>query len=181
MKNQHIIYFLALAIILLISGCASPAKMENMTIPSEDWGQYKGSDNLKNNLIVDTVSGGKSTNPLWTSEISNEDYKQAMINSLADAQFLNRSSVNSDYSLSAVLIEVKQPILGASMTVTTIISYSLVENETKKEVFYKKITTPFTAKWNAAFLGVERLRLANEGSARNNIKSLIEHLQELNI
>ncbi len=181
MNFQKIKGFFILVLIALVTGCASPAKMENMTISSEEWGQFKGSVKLKNNIIVETISGGKGTNPLWTSEISNEDFKQAMMNSLADAQYLSSSSESSEYSLSAVLIEVKQPLLGASMTPTTIISYSLVDKENKEEIFYKKVTTPYTAKWNAAFLGVERLRLANEGSARNNIKSLIENLNELDI
>ena len=143
--------------------------------------RYNGSPKLKNNIVVDTVSGGKDTNPLWTSEISNVDFKQAMINSLRDAQYLSNDSDGSEYSLSAVLIEVKQPLLGASMTVTTHISYSLIENTSKKEIFYEKIESPYTAKWNDAFLGVERLRLANEGSARTNIKSLIDALNELEI
>lgn len=181
MKNQFTIYMLLLMIAIIVSGCASPAKMENMTISSEDWGQYKGSEQLKENIIVDNVSGGSGTNPLWTSEISSEDFKQALINSLADAQLLDKLSENSDYSLNAVLVEVDQPILGASMTVTTIVTYSLVNNETKEEIFYKEITAPYTAEWNDAFLGVERLRLANEGSARENIKSLIEELYDVKL
>lgn len=181
MNKKYSIFTFAIIIVALISGCAAPAKMENMTLPSNEWSQYEGSPKLKNNIDVETVSGGKGTNPLWTSEISNEDFKQALTNSLADAQLLSGASTNSNYSLSAVLIEVKQPILGASMTVTTTISYSLIDIESKEEIFYEKIVTPYTAKWNAAFLGVERLRLANEGSARNNIKSLIEHLYGLEI
>ena len=173
--------FILIVFVFIIAGCASPAKMENMTISSDEWGEYKGSNELKNNIKVDKVSGGKDTNPLWTSEISSDEFKQALINSLADTQFVDIDSPGSNFSLSAVLIEVDQPILGASMTVTTIISYSLVNNKTKEEVFYEKITAPYTAKWDDAFLGVERLRLANEGSARENIKMLIENLQSLNV
>lgn len=171
----------SITIIILVAGCASPAKMENMTLPSDQWDEYKATNELKNNIKVDKVSGGQDTNPLWTSEISSEEFKKALINSLADTQFIDIDSVNSDYSLSAVLIEVEQPILGANLTVTTVISYSLVDNNTKKEIFYKKITAPYTAKWNDAYLGVERLRLANEGSARENIKKLINELQSINI
>ena len=62
------------------------------------------------------------------------------------------------------------------MTVTTSVYYDLIKRSSKKSVWTQTVTRSYTAQGSDAFLGVERLRLANEGSARANIQGLIEEL-----
>ena len=67
------------------------------------------------------------------------------------------------------------------MTVTASINYVLTERASGKTVYTKTITLPYTAKFSDAFAGYERLRLANEGAARENIKQLIDELIALKL
>ena len=52
-------------------GCASGAKMENMVFHG-DQKEYSGE--IQENMGLGEVSGGKKTNPAWTSEIDNEAF-----------------------------------------------------------------------------------------------------------
>lgn len=152
-----------------------------MTIPSEEVIQYSRDTPLKNNITVDNVTGGQDTNPLWTSEIGNSEFRQALEQSLASANLLSSEGNNADYRLSAIMISVSQPIMGLSMTVTTTIQYVLIDITNDKELLIETIVAPYTAKFSESLLGVERLKIANEGSARANISQLIEKLYALEI
>ncbi len=55
-------------------------------------------------------------------------------------------------------------MFGFDMTVTSTVTYTLIERASGKTVWQKSVDAPFTAKTSDAFVGTERLRLANEGS-----------------
>ena len=162
-------------------GCATPARVEQMTIPSEEVVHYDGDTPLENDVTVESVTGGQDTNPLWTSEIGNDEFRQALEQSLAAANLLSPEENNAHYKLSAIMLSVNQPVIGVSMTVTTTIQYVLIDITSNKELLIETIVAPYTAKFSDALLGVERLKLANEGSARANITQLIQKLYELKI
>ena len=83
--------------------------------------------------------------------------------------------------LTADLLRVDQPMFGFDMTVSATVRYLIVEHATGnrqhatgKEIFPRNIPTSFTAKVSNAFVGAERLKLANEGAVRNNFAALID-------
>ena len=47
-------------------------------------------------------------------------------------------------------------------------------------IFREIIRTPYTAGMGDSLIGIKRLRLANEGSARTNISTLMKRLKALN-
>jgi hypothetical protein len=75
-------------------------------------------------------------------------------------------------------MEVKQPLIGLDTTVTTTVRYVVVDTMSNQAVFDQVITTPYTAKLTDQFIGFERLRLANEGSVRENITKFIDMLRQ---
>jgi hypothetical protein len=127
------------------------------------------------------VTGGKDTNPMWVSNVSSADFERALEASLKDAGLLSGNRQGSKYTLTADMKKLDQPLFGASMTVTATVKYTLVERATGKAVFERDVAVPFTAEWNAAFLGTERLKLANEGAIRSNITQLINDLVALKV
>jgi len=163
---------------VLLFGCASGAKIENMTVkPGELSSNYDKA--LSDGVKISDVSGGKKTNPAWTSEISSEAFSEALRESLVSE---NIYLSNGRYSLSAELLKVKQPVLGINMKVTTHIRYVLSDSKNNDAVLLDQtLIAPYTATIGDAFVGVQRLRLANEGSAKANIKELLKKLAELNI
>lgn len=161
--------------ILYLSGCASGAKVENMTYQGA---QKNYSEELKQSVEVAEVSGGKETNPLWTSEISSDAFSTAVKQSLSEQGLL---SDEGRYKLTVNMLKVDQPFMGFDLEVTTYVQYSLVDSKDNLVVFKETIIAPYTATMNDAFAAVKRLRLANEGAGKKNIEALLEKLSELNI
>lgn len=163
---------LAITFILSVSACATASKpgamvpaITNKTIIGE-------TSALRENVSVGEITGGKETNPLWTSEVSNEDFAESLRQSFAAHAML--ALADGDYRLDAQMLQLKQPFAGFNMTVTSTIQYTLTNVTTGDVVLMEEIITPYTAKTSDAFLGVERLRLANEGAIRESIATLIE-------
>lgn len=157
-------------------GCAAGAKQENITYRSYQPATY--AQELSKNVNVEPVSGGRETNPAWTSEISNSAFFGALRDSLA-AQ--NLYSDNGRYKLQAALVAVEQPLFGMDMTVTTRIRYTLIDTQTNQTLLEETVVAPHTATVGDAFAGVKRLRMANEGSAKKNIQNFLNRLAQLKI
>lgn len=170
---------LKLAFIFLVSaylfGCASPAKMENMVYQGN---QKAYPEQLRKNVDVSSVSGGKKTNPAWTSEIDDEAFSGALKQSLSAQGLL---SDKGGYQLEARLLKVEQPMFGFDIKVTTHVQYILTDVKTNSVVLDKTVVSPYTATVGDAFAAVKRLRLANEGSGKKNIEGLLDKLSALKI
>lgn len=164
---------------IFIIGCAGAAKVEKMVVPRHETSFLIAKGELKDNVHLSEVIGGEETNPLWTSEIGNNEFRDALIQSLKDAHYLG--SPESNYQLSANLLKVDQPLIGINMEVTTEVNYILIDMKSGKEILNENIIASYTAGFDDSVLAVKRLRLANEGSARENIHELLKVLSKLNI
>lgn len=160
---------------MLLTGCAAPARIDQMTAFATP-AQRVMKTPLHTNVAVRDVTGGKETNPMWVSNVGGSEFEQALEASLRDAGLLSAGKQAGKYTLVAHLENVEQPFGGFDMTVTATVSYSLIERATGKEVFNRRVALPFTASFNSAFIGSERLRIANEGAVKVNIAKLIEEL-----
>ncbi|MDJ0834098.1 MAG: hypothetical protein QNJ69_11285, partial [Gammaproteobacteria bacterium] len=60
-------------------GCATGAKMEGMSFQGE-LKNYPAT--LRVNIAISEVTGGEDTNPAWTSEIGNDQFLGALIESM---------------------------------------------------------------------------------------------------
>ncbi|MBT8420204.1 MAG: hypothetical protein KJO08_05000 [Gammaproteobacteria bacterium] len=108
-----------LTIFLYLFGCASGAKIENMVFQEN---QKTYPDGLHKNMEVTKVSGGEKTNPLWTSEISNEAFLGALKESLLSQGLY---SADGKLRLEVKMIKVDQPLFGLDFKVITHVRYIL--------------------------------------------------------
>lgn len=168
-------------LIATLSGCATPARVDQMAAKKIDTSKIAAEMPLKNGLAVKSVSGGESTNPMWLSKVSDNDFRQALEQSLKTATLLASDQGNSLYVLDTRLISLDQPLIGLDLKVTAVVEYSLEERSSGKKVFSKQISTPFTATFSDAALAFERLKIANEGAVRENIEKIIDELLSLKI
>jgi len=134
---------------------------------------------LRQNVAIKDVTGGQETNPMWTSQVSSAEFERALESSLRAANVLQPNRQAGRFTLTAYLDKLEQPLVGINMTVTATVTYTLVERSTGKTSWEKTISTPYTAKFGDSLLGVERLKLANEGAVRTNITDLIADLARL--
>ena len=174
MKSLKLVGLLLSSVLLF--GCASGAKMENMI--ATEHGGLTYNDGLNSEVSVNKVSGGESTNPLWTSEISNDAFSGALKKSLENEGLL---SAEGRYQLQATLLQVEQPLFGLDLKVVTHVEYLLIDKETNKVMLQETIIAPHTATVSDAFVAIQRLQIANEGSGRKNIEGLLLRLAALDI
>lgn len=170
--------FLVLVLLtaMQLGGCATPARIEQMTVAPQGGVITTVPDVLRENVAVKDVTGGQETNPMWTSQVSSLEFERALEISLRSASLLQPNRQAGRFTLSAYLDRLEQPLLGLDMTVTATVTYTLVERASGKTIWEKTLVTPYTAKFGDALLGVERLKLANEGAIRTNISELIGEL-----
>ena len=152
-------------------GCATPATPVAMTVSRSDLSERTiAKSNV--NFEVRNVSGGQDTNPLWTSQVDNNGFRNALTESLSKLGFSN-ASAGRTYEIDAELKELSQPFLGLDMSVTSTINYTVEGNGRRKTY---PVTSTGTATMSDAFLGYERLRKANEKSIKENIKTFLRML-----
>lgn len=165
----------------VLAGCASPARVDQMAAGATTVQTTKMPDALKTNIAIRDVTGGKETNPMWVSNVGSSEFERALETSLRNVGVLASNRQTGAYQLTAHLEKLDQPLMGFSMTVTASVRYVVYERASGKTVFERTLVTPYTAGATDAFIGAERLKLANEGAIRNNITQLIDHLQRLDV
>lgn len=165
----------ALALIVVsifIAGCATPASRQEMVSRPTQM-SAKSNPALYESIIVREVTGGQQTNPLWTSQVSTEEFKGALIDSLRAHGYGTSDPKAGRISLDAELKALKQPIIGFTFDVTSVVEYRLNYSTGGKVI---PITAVGSASVSDAFIGTERLRVANERSIKENIKLFVEKL-----
>ena len=165
-----------LSMFSMLAACAEPAETRNMVVDQSLAVDREEGSPFRYNLAVTAVTGGEETNPLWTSEIGNAQFADALKQSLHTSKLSADIQRNSRFEVSANLIRVDQPESGKDMTVTTHATYRVTERKTGATWFHMTIQTPYTAAFDRAFSGVARLKLANEGAVRVNITTFIKQL-----
>lgn len=160
---------LALAWAAQLTGCATPATPQAMTVKSAQQAPAAA----KGQIRVSEVTGGKDTNPLWTSQIDNVAFKKALEDSLAAANYMAAQPSSAKYDVKAKLISLEQPLFGLTFNVKSSVQYAVTGPGAN---FNIPITATGTATTSDAFMGVERLRIANERSIMENIKAFLAEL-----
>ncbi len=166
-----------LLLFVLFLGCASGAKWQGMVPPSFDLvNHHPRSVNV-------SVEGGKKTNPMIASQISNKAFMQALQSSIEKSEVFTAviSGNSADYRLDVEVFEISQPLMGFNMTVSLETLWKLTRHDDNTVIWKKSITESYTATVGQAFAGVKRLRLANEGAAAANIRAGIEKISSLRL
>ncbi|MCA3276389.1 MAG: hypothetical protein ING26_12800 [Roseomonas sp.] len=145
-----------------------------MLAPNTPQTTISANSSLREAVAIGQVSGGRETNPLWVSDVSSADLAEALRLSLAARSMITIR--NERFRLEASMLNLQQPMMGVDMTVTSRISYRVIRVADSTIAFEREITAPFTAAFSSSFYGVERLRLANEGSIRENISQFLAAL-----
>lgn len=162
-----------LTVTALLGACAQPARTSAMVADVTGQTVLPEGSPLANAVAMGDVTGGEATNPAWTSEVGNPEFRQALTLSLQQHTIL--AETDAPMTLVATLVNMDQPLVGFDMTVTSSVAYKIT-NTAGEEVFNETISVPYTASFSDAFVGAERLRLANEGAIKANIKRFIETL-----
>jgi hypothetical protein len=164
------------AVLILATGCASPARPAAM-VPA--------TFNIQNkhpHSVGVTADGGRETKPMEKSEISTAAFVEAVSSAVQQSGVFTSvvQAADAKYKLEVLIVGVDQPLLGFDMTVNMSTHWKL-SDAAGKSVFQDFIRSTYKATVGDAFVGIERLRLATEGAARENIKQGVERLSALKL
>jgi len=160
--------------LLTLTACAEGAQTSAMTV-RPPLASTTATTPLQNAVAVGTISGGSDTNPLWISEVSNENFHDALQSSLAVQSLLATGTPR--YTLDAQLISLQQPYVALNTTVTADVRYTVRKGSGTQVAYSTELATPFTASLIGTPIGFMRLQVANEGAMRANIAAVIGALQ----
>lgn len=158
-------------VVVVLVGCATPASQTAMSLNHSDI-VAKPSEKLKGQVYVRSVKGGRETNPAWISQVDTQSFKGALERSLNSVGY-GSDSASAKYTVDAEIQDIKQPAFGLTFTVESTIFYTV---ETSAESKKLPITAVGSASTSDTLLGVERMKVANERSVKENIRSFIDRL-----
>jgi hypothetical protein len=160
---------------LCLESCAMPARSTAMAVSASPELAITAHDNDYRRLAVTSVEGGRRTRALGSSEVGNADLRSALEHSLRAAGYLADDSAAASVDVRASIVRQDRrrwPPL--TTTVTTVVRYRSVGRETGATL----LDTTVEAKGSSdAFLGIKRLRLAEEASIRANIECFLKVLR----
>ena len=122
------------------------------------------------------VSGGKDVSILSIPYISNADFQESLVRTLANAKLASAS--NGRFRLDATL-QLDQPFIAVNTTVTAKIAYRLTEVATGSVVYERLLATEGTVTYFEVPSGPERMRYANWRAVRANFRLLVGDLYAL--
>lgn len=156
-----------------LAACASPARPEAMALAAGAVVPATASDVGYRAVRVAAVQGGGETNPMWMSNVSNAEFKAALETSLQATNYFN---AHGPLTVTASMIDLQRPLAGLDMSTTIQVRYS-VTDASGRVVFDDTVSATGTARMGDAFIGTERLRMANEAAVRENIKAFIDRFR----
>jgi hypothetical protein len=165
----------ALSLAAALAGCASAADPGAMTVTAPQASAAPFPMPYQHAMCVRDVSGGEETNPLWVSKVDDSGFKTALSSSL-DSAGLSAGSGTCAFPIDVHLLGLSQPGMGFDMTVTAHVNYKVYDSSGQAFVL-ETIDSPYTASMSDAFVGVERLKLANEGAVRTSIQMFFDKLR----
>jgi hypothetical protein len=160
------------ALVLTIVGCASPAVQQQMVASPVDSG-VSVNRALFGSLAVRNVSGGSDTNPLWVSQVGPNEFRGALTESLRGYGYLVSTDAKPRFFIDANLDSLIQPFMGLTFNVTSVVTYRVEQDGVKRTI---PVTATGSATPSDAFIGVERMRLANERSIKENIRAFLSRI-----
>lgn len=165
------------ACVALLAGCATPANREAMVPPTVTVAKKHPQS------VSVEVTGGQQTDAMGKSQISNEDFAQALEQAITQSQTFASVTKGGaqNYRLSVVIVSLDQPSFGLTFNVKMEAGWTLKRTDTGATVWQESIRSESTAGPSDAFAAVARLRMATEGAARNNIAQGLTKISQLNL
>ena len=165
------------ALVLLVSACSAPSQPKAMIAVPE------GELHHSRETVSVVVSGGKATSSTGPSQISDQDFAQALRESIERSHLFAKAmdAPGGTYRLAAYIGQLSQPVLGFDMTVTMEVGYVLTDTRSNQAVWKKSLKSTYTATTKDAFVAATRLQMANEGAARLNIQQAVAEMSKLDL
>lgn len=177
-STKYGVFVAAVALVLVLAGCASPASREGMALQNPAFGKQ-----FPYSVRVQT-SGGADTGAVDTINISDADLKAAIEEAVVQSKLFAavvQGKGGSDYELNVRVISLSKPLFGGTLTVEFEAAWSLTRVEGRSVVMRKSVKSSGSVTMGEAFAFVTRARLAVEAAARENISLGLKTISGLDL
>jgi len=158
---------------MMLTDCSRPARPDVMA-PMLNGNSTVSPD--YRHLAVGKVKGGRATGRI-DAQVSNEAFSNALQQTLHSAGILAGDSSTATVTIDVQILQVRQPSLPFSpATVTSRVEYRLVSRVMGATLTEFVIESRGRAGLTDAFIGMNRLRLANEAAIRLNLSCFVRLL-----
>jgi hypothetical protein len=157
--------------ILTLSACAAGPRSEAMIADVTTNAVISQDSPLWKSTGIGQITGSAKTNKLWKSKISQQVFGNALRQSLNLHAILSEGS--GKYKVSAKLKELRQPFIGIELAVSARVEYQVTRISDSATVFEREITETHVSTLKDSYVFSDRLKLANEGAIKANIKKFI--------
>ncbi|MBU3557196.1 hypothetical protein ICN18_06090 [Polynucleobacter sp. Ross1-W9] len=181
MKNirfLRIAFLIAIvSVILGLAGCASPANRETMSLPSFN------TTKKFNKTVSVLVSGGSDTGAMESTNISDEEFKASIEDAINKSKIFSEitKDSNSDLDLQVSIASLSKPSFGFTFEVSMEAGWILSRRSDKSVLMKKSVKSTGKATTSDALIAVNRIQMAVERAAQNNISQGLNAIAELNI
>jgi hypothetical protein len=169
---------LTLAVLVAaLAGCSSPAERAAITPQNV----VVAKQHLQS--VTVRTAGGSETGVLDSSSISDTDLKAAIEDAVLGSRLFKTviQGKGGDYELNVQIVNLRRPLVGASLSVEMETGWSLTRSSDRSVVLRKAVRSTGNATMGEAFAFVTRLRLAVEKAARDNISQGLQAIGELDL
>jgi len=175
--KRIITLILSLIAISFLSGCSTLATTKAMVSNSPVVNKHNYS------ISVNTYGGeSESEVKFGSAGVTDEDLKKAIEESINNSNlFSSVVSNGSDYELNVTIFELNRPSAGFKLTASMETAWSLINKNNERVVFKKSIKSSHTTGALDAFAFTERLALAVENAAKQNIEKGLQEISRLNL
>lgn len=175
-RSTRTLVLTSLAAVFLY-GCASSANREGMTAQNLQINKHH-----EHSVAVKT-SGGNETGAMDSSNITDEDFKGAIEESIKQSKVFKSliQGKDSDYELAVSIVQLDKPVFGLTFTVNLEAAWVLMKQSDRSVVMKKSIKSSHSATFGDAAVGITRLRLAVEGAAKKNIELGLQEIARLTL
>lgn len=161
-----------LGLVILLTGCAGAITREAL-VPDTIDATVKHTQSVSVN-----VSGAESTR----TRITNETFAEALVDSINKSKIFSKAlqEKGGEYILEVTFVNFERPTFAASVTIKMEAAWRLKRADNSSVVWQESIKSEHTATMSDAMVGATRWKMAEEGTARNNIRAGLDKIGKLN-
>lgn len=164
-----------------LAACAAPAEPAKMVPSTANMPVFSSDSPFRNGIYLDSVGGGEKTDPALVSKVDNAALGDALRQTLQASGLMAHDRHRAAWRLKVFLIDLKYPGSGFTTTVDSFVRYTLTRSVDGAIAFDDVVRGSFTVTVGDVFVGVERLKVANEGSIRANITEFLKRLRRVDV
>lgn len=158
----------------LLSGCATASNPAPLAA-NEFTPQHKHAG-----TVAVSATGGSETSSVGASQISNAAIVESIAQTIRQSGLFEQVTPSGAYRLEVQLVRLEQPMFGGTFTVKLEMNWRLLD-AAGNPLWQKAVFSSGTATMGDAFVGVTRLRLANENALRANIRDALTQIGALEL